>query len=599
MIERTRRFVGIAAIVAVALSVGALYERTVVLQDYRIEVNDTISLQDLTPRQLIDDDALACEWGDSSLGIFSSNVFSPLIYYSHLFPVFTMCILAFMMWRQGRRNPMAQVFIAIATAFTVWCFFDLATWAEDNPDLIMFFWGSEIYLDPLIYVGATYLFYIFAYEHDLPRRLKAVVAGLLAPVLVLAPTSLNLAGFDYTNCDREAIEGPLWHYVYGLELLFCVWMLIFAMRAIRGASDPSRRRQISLLAAGLGFFMLAFSWGNIVGTITENWVVAQYGLFGMPIFLAVVMYLIIQYQAFEIRAIATSALVMSIGIVLASVLLLPTMESARPVILITLGLFAIMGYLLVQSVRKEIRLRETIQAQEKRLEAANAQQVTLLHFISHEVKGSLNKAQGVFAGLVEGDYGQLPEDVRSISRAALGEVGKGITMVMDLLAASDLKKGTMSFEKKEFDCTAAVRQAVDNARLMAKDKGLAVEFVSPPTETIRITGDEQKLMRHVFRNLLENAIRYTPQGSVRASLVRMGDAVRFRVEDTGVGITPEDMQKLFTEGGHGKDSIKVNVDSTGFGLFIAKQVVEAHRGRIWAESDGAGKGSRFIVELPA
>jgi signal transduction histidine kinase len=59
------------------------------------------------------------------------------------------------------------------------------------------------------------------------------------------------------------------------------------------------------------------------------------------------------------------------------------------------------------------------------------------------------------------------------------------------------------------------------------------------------------------------------------------------------------MQKLFTEGGHGTDSRKVNVDSTGYGLFIAKSVVDAHHGRIWAESDGAGKGSRFVVELPA
>jgi signal transduction histidine kinase len=59
------------------------------------------------------------------------------------------------------------------------------------------------------------------------------------------------------------------------------------------------------------------------------------------------------------------------------------------------------------------------------------------------------------------------------------------------------------------------------------------------------------------------------------------------------------MKSLFTEGGHGKESIKVNVDSTGFGLYIAKQVVDSHGGKIWAESEGAGKGSRFIVELPA
>ena len=58
------------------------------------------------------------------------------------------------------------------------------------------------------------------------------------------------------------------------------------------------------------------------------------------------------------------------------------------------------------------------------------------------------------------------------------------------------------------------------------------------------------------------------------------------------------MHNLFTEGGHGKDSIKVNVHSTGYGLFIAKEVVEAQGGKIWAESEGQGKGSTFIVEFP-
>jgi len=73
---------------------------------------------------------------------------------------------------------------------------------------------------------------------------------------------------------------------------------------------------------------------------------------------------------------------------------------------------------------------------------------------------------------------------------------------------------------------------------------------------------------------------------------------RFSVKDNGIGITPEDMKNLFTEGGHGKESIKTNVHSTGYGLYIAKKIIEAHGGRIWAESDGDGKGSVFFVEFP-
>lgn len=66
-----------------------------------------------------------------------------------------------------------------------------------------------------------------------------------------------------------------------------------------------------------------------------------------------------------------------------------------------------------------------------------------------------------------------------------------------------------------------------------------------------------------------------------------------------MGISDKDKTRLFTEGGHGEESIKVNVHSTGYGLFIAKNIVLAHKGTIRGESEGPGKGSRFVVELPA
>ena len=82
------------------------------------------------------------------------------------------------------------------------------------------------------------------------------------------------------------------------------------------------------------------------------------------------------------------------------------------------------------------------------------------------------------------------------------------------------------------------------------------------------------------------------------SLKRDGTKIVFAVKDSGIGITEEDKKRLFTEGGHGEDSQTVNVHSTGYGLYIAKQIAIAHGGAIRAESEGADKGSTFIVEFP-
>ncbi len=105
-------------------------------------------------------------------------------------------------------------------------------------------------------------------------------------------------------------------------------------------------------------------------------------------------------------------------------------------------------------------------------------------------------------------------------------------------------------------------------------------------------------LKEAVNNLIENSIKYTKQGKISVNLENKDGKALVSVKDNGVGITEEDKKNLFTEGGRGKDSIKINVDSTGYGLYTVKLVVEAHRGRVWAESEGAGKGSTFFIELP-
>ncbi len=242
-------------------------------------------------------------------------------------------------------------------------------------------------------------------------------------------------------------------------------------------------------------------------------------------------------------------------------------------------------------------LEKKVEERTLELTNANQQQENLLHFISHEVKGYFTKSEAGFAAIVEGDYGAVIPQLQSMASAALADMRKGVHTVMDILDASNLKKGTVTFNKKPFDLKTAVLAEVEAQKGTAEEKHLTLD-VSISDGDYSFEGDEEKLRQHVVRNLIDNAIKYTPRGAIKIELSRQGETTHFSVQDNGVGITPEDMVRLFTEGGKGKDSIKTNVHSTGYGLYIAKQVVEAHGGTIRAESAGAGKGARFIVELP-
>lgn len=235
----------------------------------------------------------------------------------------------------------------------------------------------------------------------------------------------------------------------------------------------------------------------------------------------------------------------------------------------------------------------------KELEETNERQEGLIRFISHEVKGFLAKDAGAFAALNDGDFGKLPDELKPFVERALAQTREGVDSVMDILKASNMKKGTTQYQMGAFDFAALAAEIAEKAKPLAAQKGLTLTLtVDPAGAPYTFNGDQKEIGDHVLRNFIENSINYTPTGSIDVTLKKVDGKIVFAVKDTGIGITDEDKARLFTEGGHGKDSQKVNVHSTGYGLFIAKNIVLAHKGTVRAESEGAGKGSTFTVELP-
>jgi len=222
---------------------------------------------------------------------------------------------------------------------------------------------------------------------------------------------------------------------------------------------------------------------------------------------------------------------------------------------------------------------------------ANQNQEQLLHTVSHEVKNFLTKDVAALSSIADGDFDAHPEMLKSVAGTALSEARKGVKEMMALLD----KKG-LALEIAPFDMRESLLKLTEASAVAAQKKGLSFAVQAP--STIRIAGDEEKLMQLVVKNLIDNAINYTPSGSVTVSLNQVGPVARLIVADTGVGLSEDDTARLFTPGGKGSDSRSINPDSTGYGLAIAKNIIEAHGGRISAESAGPGKGATFIVELP-
>ena len=152
------------------------------------------------------------------------------------------------------------------------------------------------------------------------------------------------------------------------------------------------------------------------------------------------------------------------------------------------------------------------------------------------------------------------------------------------------------FVLKEKDCVLnkIIKDAINSIIKFAEDKNIQIIEKLPQQDVVIKCAPEQ--IERVIVNLLTNAIKYSSaEGRITISLQEIEDNVKVVVEDIGRGILKEDLEKIFEPFYRVKD---VNEKGTGLGLAICKKIIELHRGKIWAESEGIGKGSKFIFTLP-
>jgi signal transduction histidine kinase len=167
-------------------------------------------------------------------------------------------------------------------------------------------------------------------------------------------------------------------------------------------------------------------------------------------------------------------------------------------------------------------------------------------------------------------------------------------LLREVLDTSRLDVGCLPVHRVRTDLGSLARACADEAQELAERHGVVVEA---PTGPLEADVDPDRI-RQVLQNLLSNAIKYSPDGGeVRLRVEQRGPIAKVSVRDQGLGIAPEALPSLFDRFYRGADTARV-VEGVGLGLFIARELVEAHGGQIWAESPGPGRGSTFYLTLP-
>ena len=577
--------------------------------------------------------------------IFSDSVPS-LLYYSHIPTAVIALALGLFIILKNRKDMASILLFVVALLFSIWSFLDLILWTNNDSRIIMFSWGIIRIVEALIPVFVLYFSYWLIKQKEPPYLAKLFFAALIVPILIFIPT-IHFQGFDLSIC--EPIEGPTLKYLYFLEPFVFVSLFYFLIREILKEKGHDRRK-IILISFGSLFFLLSFLGTNIIGSMTLDWKTLQYGMFGMPVFIGFLGYLIIRYQAFNIKVIAAQFLTVAVWLAVFSQFFIMQERSNQILTGITLVLVTYFGWMLFKAMSEEVKVSEELTLMSRKLAGINEKLKELDHakseFISiasHQLRTPLTSVKGFTSLILDNTIGRIAPKQRKAVEKIYVNNEKLVMLVEDMLNASRLEAGRLEYELEEFDVTSIVAGTVDALKLYTKSKNLYLKFKKPEEKLTALV--DQRKVAEIVANLIDNATKYTQKGGVTVTVEkfqreqRIGKAentsttnghwARVSVTDTGIGMAEKELESIFEkfksgmatemskpddkstrnsqppadEPGADNGDIKADYSTqsaggTGLAVYISRQMAQAMGGKLYAESPGKNKGSTFILELP-
>src|SRR3989338_1868304 len=503
-------------------------------------------------------------------------------------------ILSAILFSRGLRNIFNILFGLISFGVAIWCIAIAGFYSET----------LHLYTDWLAWTHSSALFIalIFLYFSNVfPER-------LIKGKLFYTATTLPFLAVLYYLFSGHAIVGKITGleyeigsgYIYYQILLIAYFLVGYCLLFLqyRRNKEPIRRQQIKYILIGS---ITASVLGMITDLIFPFLNIFNYTWLG-PIFtvilVASIFIAILRHNLFNIKVIITELFSL---VVLVTLIVDAFSTGAENILIlgiksIALIVITIFLYLFIRGVYKTENLAKKLGVANERLKELDALKTEFISFATHQLRAPITAIKGYTSEILEGDFGSVPDNLKSPAEVIMESSSSLAVLVDDYLNVSRIEQGKMKYEFSDFNLDDLVNEVANEQRPSVEKKGLKLESASP-ADKVMVHADRGKI-KQVIMNLLDNAVKYTPAGQIIIALAKQDGKARLSVRDTGSGIKPETMSHLFQKFSRASDASKYNLFGTGLGLYLASELLKAHNGKIWAESEGDGKGSTFFVELP-
>jgi len=216
---------------------------------------------------------------------------------------------------------------------------------------------------------------------------------------------------------------------------------------------------------------------------------------------------------------------------------------------------------------------------------------------AHQLRTPTSAVKWSLEVLLEGDLGKLNEEQKKLIEKAHKTNDKAIRLVSDLLNVAEIEEGKYLSKLVLLNIEDLIQSVVEEYKEQIKEKKIKLALKKSEEQLPKIMLDVEKT-KIAVRNILDNAIRYTlPRGKISIFIKKEAKNIKVKIQDSGLGIPFGQQDKIFTKFFRGSNIIRIDTEGTGLGLYITKNIIEAHGGTIWFKSE-EGKGTTFYFTLP-
>lgn len=508
----------------------------------------------------------------------------------------------------NKRNPRKVTsYLFTLMTFLMFVWVNFAYLARIMPNNTYGLWTikSAWAITPLFFI--TIYFFIDAILDNKKRKLwfdsLLIFVGVLnIPFVIFTPLVIKDIWFNAKGILEISYGGLEW--IFFGEVLVLTVLNFYTLLKKRSKQSDKNRKRTDYLLIGFSFFFLMNAIFNISLPVFFNiFNLYVFGDYSTIVLISFIAYAIIKSELFGIKVLMTQALIIIIAILLLANVVVSDSWLEYTWNISLFVSFAFFGYYFIKSVRGRMEARKKIEKYTKRLKKANTrlrqldkQKTEFMSFAAHQLRAPLTSVQGFASLILEGAFGKTSKKINGAAQT-IYDASKSMSKSVDqYLNISRIEQGRMQYEMTEFDLYRLAKSVTEEFKPRAYKKGIKLKISSDKNKKYMVKADEGKL-KEVLTNFVDNAVKYTKEGDVKVYVSKEKKGkIRVAISDSGIGMSQKTIKKLFQRYSRAEDT--QGISGTGLGLFIAKKMVEAQKGRVWAESPGENQGSTFYIELP-